>query len=36
MSCSTGCSTTSDMGFDPNDSKAVEIQEKINNHPCYS
>jgi len=36
MSCSTGCSTTSDMGFDPNDSKALEIQEKINNHPCYS
>ena len=36
MSCSTGCSTSSDMGFDPNDSQALEIQEKINNHPCYS
>ena len=29
MSCSTGgCGTHSDMGFDPNDSKALEIQEK--------
>jgi len=37
MSCSTGgCSTSSDMGFDPNDAQALEIQEKINNHPCYS
>ena len=37
MSCSTGgCGTHSDMGFDPNDSKALEIQEKISNHPCYS
>jgi len=36
MSCSTGCGTSSDTGFDPNDSQALEIQEKINNHPCYS
>lgn len=37
MSCSTGgCGTHSDMGFDPNDSQALEIQNKINNHPCYS
>lgn len=37
MSYSTGCSTSSnDMGFDPNDAQALEIQEKINNHPCYS
>jgi len=37
MSCSTGgCGTSSDMGFDPNDAQALEIQEKINNHPCYS
>jgi nitrogen fixation protein NifB len=35
MSCGTGCGTHSG-GFDPNDSKAMEIQEKINNHPCYS
>jgi len=37
MSCSTGgCGTSNDMGFDPNDTQALEIQEKINNHPCYS
>jgi nitrogen fixation protein NifB len=24
------------MGFDPNDHEAMAIQEKINNHPCYS
>ena len=38
MSCSTtgGCGTSSDTGFDPNDAQALEIQEKINNHPCYS
>jgi nitrogen fixation protein NifB len=24
------------MSFDPNDSTAMEIQNKINNHPCYS
>jgi len=37
MSCSTGgCGTLNDMGFDPNDTQALEIQEKINNHPCYS
>ncbi|MCD4758798.1 MAG: nitrogenase cofactor biosynthesis protein NifB [Arcobacteraceae bacterium] len=37
MSCSTtGCGTTNDMGFDPNDPVAADIHEKINNHPCYS
>jgi nitrogen fixation protein NifB len=37
MSCSTGCGTSSDdMGFNPNDTQALEIQKKINNHPCYS
>jgi nitrogen fixation protein NifB len=37
MSCSTGgCGTSNDTGFDPNDAQALEIQEKINNHPCYS
>jgi len=38
MSCSTsgGYGTSSDTGFDPNDAQALEIQEKINNHPCYS
>jgi nitrogen fixation protein NifB len=36
MSCSTGCGTSSDTGFNPNDAQALEIQEKINNHPCYS
>ncbi|KIM06686.1 MAG: nitrogen fixation protein NifB [Sulfurovum sp. FS08-3] len=37
MSCSTGgCGTHSDMGFDPNNAQAMAIQEKINNHPCYS
>ncbi len=37
MSCSTGgCGTHSDMGFDPNDPEAMAVQEKINNHPCYS
>jgi nitrogen fixation protein NifB len=34
MSCS--CSSSSSGGFDPNDPQAQEIQEKINNHPCYS
>jgi nitrogen fixation protein NifB len=32
MSCSCGTSS----GFDPNDAKANEIMDKINNHPCYS
>jgi nitrogen fixation protein NifB len=32
MSCSSGCSS----GFNPNESTALDIQEKINNHPCYS
>ncbi len=32
MSCACGTSS----GFDLNDPKAQEIQEKINNHPCYS
>ncbi|CUV66584.1 FeMo cofactor biosynthesis protein NifB [Sulfurovum sp. enrichment culture clone C5] len=32
MSCACGTSSN----FDPNDSRALEIQEKINNHPCYS
>jgi nitrogen fixation protein NifB len=39
MSCGTGCGTTNEFdfgGFDPNDSRALEIQNKINNHPCYS
>jgi nitrogen fixation protein NifB len=37
MSCSTGgCGTHEDMGFDPNNAEAMAIQEKINNHPCYS
>ncbi|QOP40752.1 nitrogenase cofactor biosynthesis protein NifB [Sulfurimonas marina] len=37
MSCSTGgCGTSPDMGFDPNNPEAMAIQEKINNHPCYS
>ena len=36
MSCGTGCGTHSDMGFNPNDPEAMAIQEKINNHPCYS
>jgi len=37
MSCSSGgCGTSSDMGFDPNDPIAMDIHEKINNHPCYS
>ena len=37
MSCSSGgCGTSSDMGFDPNDPIAQDIQNKINNHPCYS
>ncbi|MCV6608602.1 MAG: nitrogenase cofactor biosynthesis protein NifB [Campylobacterales bacterium] len=31
MSC---CSTTN--GFDPNGSTSQDIQDKINNHPCYS
>jgi nitrogen fixation protein NifB len=37
MSCSTGgCGTSPDLGFNPNDPEALAIQEKINNHPCYS
>ena len=32
MSCACGTSS----GFDLSDPKAQEIQEKINNHPCYS
>jgi nitrogen fixation protein NifB len=37
MSCSTGgCGTHDGMGFDPNDPVAMDIQNKINNHPCYS
>lgn len=37
MSCSTGgCGTAPDSGFDPNNPEAMAIQEKINNHPCYS
>ena len=37
MSCSTsGCGTTSNTGFNPNDPEALAVQEKINNHPCYS
>ena len=38
MSCSTSCGTSNDMmdGFNPNDEKYLEIQNKINNHPCYS
>ena len=37
MSCSTGgCGTSPDMGFDPNNPEAMAVQEKINNHPCYS
>jgi len=37
MSCSTGgCGTHDGMGFDPNDPEAMAVQEKINNHPCYS
>jgi nitrogen fixation protein NifB len=37
MSCSSGgCGTQSDFTFDPNDLEASLIQEKINNHPCYS
>jgi nitrogen fixation protein NifB len=37
MSCSTGgCGTHDGMGFDPNDAEAMAVQEKINNHPCYS
>ncbi|MBN2721551.1 MAG: nitrogenase cofactor biosynthesis protein NifB [Campylobacterales bacterium] len=32
MSCACGTSNS----FDPNDPKALEIQAKINNHPCYS
>ncbi len=38
MSCGTGggCGTHSDMGFNPNDPEAMAVQEKINNHPCYS
>ncbi len=32
MSCACGTSSN----FNPNDPKALEIQEKINNHPCYS
>jgi nitrogen fixation protein NifB len=37
MSCSSGgCGTSPDLGFNPNDPEALAIQEKINNHPCYS
>jgi len=37
MSCSTGgCGTSDNSGFNPNDPIAADIQEKINNHPCYS
>jgi nitrogen fixation protein NifB len=32
MSCACGTSSS----FNPNDPKALEIQAKINNHPCYS
>ena len=32
MSCSNGGSSN----FDPNNPEAAAIQEKINNHPCYS
>ncbi|MBU1668877.1 nitrogenase cofactor biosynthesis protein NifB [bacterium] len=32
MSCSNGGS----VNFDPNNPEAAAIQEKINNHPCYS
>ncbi len=37
MSCSSGgCTTSSNIEFDPNNQEAMAIQEKINNHPCYS
>ncbi|MDD3774770.1 MAG: nitrogenase cofactor biosynthesis protein NifB [Sulfurovaceae bacterium] len=32
MSCACGTSSN----FNPNDPRALEIQAKINNHPCYS
>jgi nitrogen fixation protein NifB len=34
MSCA--CPSTNNQTFDPNDLQAQQIQEKINNHPCYS
>ncbi|HHB95369.1 MAG TPA: nitrogenase cofactor biosynthesis protein NifB [Campylobacterales bacterium] len=30
------CSNSGSVNFDPNNPEALAIQEKINNHPCYS